>query len=202
MSEIYKQLGILSKGHLVETDRSGLVAGYVGQTAIKVDELIESALDGVLFIDEAYALNPEGTRNDFGQEAIETLLKRMEDYRDRLVVIVAGYSEEMSMFIDANPGLKSRFNKYFYFEDYQSKELLTIFEKICEQKHFKLTEKSQVVLLKKLTDLYVNRDRKFGNGRLVRNIFERTIERQANRLVKVSIVTKEMMMTILPEDIP
>ncbi len=202
MGEIYKQLGILSKGHLVETDRSGLVAGYVGQTAIKVDKLVESALDGVLFIDEAYALKPEESRNDFGQEAIETLLKRMEDYRNRLVVIVAGYSEEMSRFIDANPGLKSRFNKYLYFNDYNPKELLTIFEEICVQNHFKLTEKSQVVLLNKLTDLYTSRDKNFGNGRLVRNIFEKTIERQANRLVKLSGVTKEMMMTIMPEDIP
>ncbi|MBD2500845.1 AAA family ATPase [Anabaena azotica] len=202
IGEIYKELGLLSKGHLIETDRSGLVAGYVGQTAIKVDELVESALDGVLFIDEAYALKPEGSSNDFGQEAIDTLLKRMEDYRDRLVVIVAGYSEEMSRFIDANPGLQSRFNKYFYFEDYQPDELLNIFEKICEQNHFQLTEKAKQVLLNKLTDLYTNRDKKFGNGRLVRNIFEKTIEKQANRLVKLSEVNKKMMMTIDLEDIP
>ncbi len=201
MGQIYKQLGILSQGHVVETDRSGLVAGYVGQTAIKTDTAIESALDGVLFIDEAYALKPEEAKNDFGQESIDTLLKRMEDYRDRLVVIVAGYSEEMTRFIDANPGLKSRFNKYFYFEDYNPTELLTIFEKICEQNHFKLTEKSKTVLLNKLTDLYVNRDQKFGNARLVRNIFEKTIERQTNRLVKYSRVSKEMMSTIMPEDI-
>lgn len=201
MGQIYKQLGILSKGHVIETDRSGLVAGYIGQTAIKTDTLISEALDGVLFIDEAYALTPEEAKNDFGQESIDTLLKRMEDYRDRLVVIVAGYSEEMSRFIDANPGLKSRFHKYFYFEDYNPTELLTIFEKICAQNHFKLTEESKTVLLHKLSDLYVKRDKKFGNGRLVRNIFEKTIERQANRLVKYSRVSKEMMMTIMPEDI-
>lgn len=201
MGEIYKELGILSKGHLVETDRSGMVAGYIGQTAIKVDAIIESALDGVLFIDEAYALKPENSRNDFGQEAIDTLLKRMEDYRDRLVVIVAGYNEEMSRFIDANPGLQSRFNKYFYFEDYQPNQLLNIFEKICEQNHFHLTEQSQKALLNKLNDLYVTRDNKFGNGRLVRNIFEKTIEKQANRLVKIPGVSKEMMMQIMPEDI-
>ncbi|MDZ8051765.1 MAG: AAA family ATPase [Aulosira sp. ZfuVER01] len=201
MGEIYKELGILSKGHLVETDRSGLVAGYIGQTAIKVDAIIESALDGVLFIDEAYALKPENSRNDFGQEAIDTLLKRMEDYRDRLVVIVAGYNEEMSRFIDANPGLQSRFNKYFYFEDYQPNDLLNIFENICEQHHFHLTEQSQKALLHKLNDLYVSRDKKFGNGRLVRNIFEKTIEKQANRLVTIPGVSKEMMMQIMPEDI-
>ena len=201
IGEIYKQLGVLSKGHVIETDRSGLVAGYVGQTAIKTDTLIELALDGVLFIDEAYALKPEEARDNFGQESIDTLLKRMEDHRDRLVVIVAGYSEEMSRFIDANPGLKSRFNKYFYFDDYNPSELLTIFEKICEQNHFKLTEKARKVLFNTLTDLYVNRDKKFGNGRLVRNIFEKTIERQANRLIKSSRVSKEMMMTIMPEDI-
>ncbi|MBD6620291.1 AAA family ATPase [Komarekiella sp. 'clone 1'] len=202
MGEIYKELGILSKGHVVETDRSGLVAGYIGQTAIKVDELVESALDGVLFIDEAYALKPETSRNDFGQEAIDTLLKRMEDYRDRLVVIVAGYSEEMSRFIDANPGLQSRFNKFFYFDDYKPEELLNIFEEICQHNHFNLTEKSQQVLLNKLTDLYTIRDNKFGNGRLVRNIFEKTIEKQSNRLVKMSGINKEMMIQILPEDIP
>lgn len=202
MGEIYKQLGILRQGHLVETDRVGLVAGYVGQTAIKVDKLIESALDGVLFIDEAYALKPAGSNHDFGQEAIDTLLKRMEDHRDRLVVIVAGYEDEMSRFMNANPGLSSRFNKYFYFADYQPHELLEMFEQVCQQNHFQLTQTARETLLDKLSNLYTNRDQSFGNGRLVRNLFEKTIERQANRLVNQSTVTKEIMMTILPEDIP
>jgi SpoVK/Ycf46/Vps4 family AAA+-type ATPase len=201
MGEIYKELGILSQGHVVETDRSGLVAGYVGQTALKVDEVVKSALDGVLFIDEAYALAPAGSGKDFGQEAIDTLLKRMEDYRDRLVVIVAGYSEEMSQFINANPGLQSRFNRYFYFDDYKPEELLNIFAGICKQQHYIITPRSREKLLQQFTKLYNEKDNSFGNGRLVRNIFEKTIERQANRLVKINDINKEMMMTITWEDV-
>jgi stage V sporulation protein K len=203
MGEIYKQLGVLSKGHIIETDRSGLVAGYIGQTALKVDQVIESALDGVLFIDEAYTLAPENAGSkDFGQEAIDVLLKRMEDHKDRLVVIVAGYSEEMSRFINANPGLQSRFNRYFNFQDYNPDELLIIFRKICEKSYFNLSDSSRDVLLKKLMFLYENRDHRFGNGRLVRNIFDKTVEKQANRLSKLSKVSKEMLTTIAPEDIP
>jgi stage V sporulation protein K len=203
MGEIYKQLGVLSKGHVIETDRSGLVAGYIGQTALKVDKVVESALDGVLFIDEAYTLASENSASkDFGQEAIDVLLKRMEDYKDRLVVIVAGYSEEMSHFINANPGLQSRFNRYFNFQDYNPGELLEIFRKICEKSRFDLTESSRDKLLKKLTLLYENRDNRFGNGRLARNIFDKTVEKQANRLSKLHKVSKEMLMTIVPEDIP
>jgi SpoVK/Ycf46/Vps4 family AAA+-type ATPase len=203
MGEIYKQLGVLSKGHVIETDRSGLVAGYIGQTALKVDQVIESALDGVLFIDEAYTLAPENAGSkDFGQEAIDVLLKRMEDHKDRLVVIVAGYSEEMSRFINANPGLQSRFNRYFNFQDYNPDELLIIFRKICEKSYFNLSDSSRDVLLKKLMFLYENRDHRFGNGRLVRNIFDKTVEKQANRLSKLSKVSKEMLTTIAPEDIP
>ena len=202
MGEVYKELGILSSGHLIETDRSGLVAGHVGQTAIKVDKLVESALDGVLFIDEAYALKPEGSGTDFGQEAIDTLLKRMEDFRDRLVVIVAGYSNEMKRFIDANPGLGSRFNKYFYFDDYRPEELITIFTEVCNKHNLMITNKAKEELLNQFIYLYSNKDKNFGNGRLVRNIFDKTVEKQANRLINISQLTKETMMNILPEDIP
>ncbi|TAF11249.1 MAG: AAA family ATPase, partial [Nostocales cyanobacterium] len=198
MGEIYKELGILTKGHVIETDRSGLVAGYVGQTALKVDEVVKSALDGVLFIDEAYAL--AGSGKDFGQEAIDTLLKRMEDYRERLVVIVAGYSEEMSRFINANPGLQSRFNRYFYFADYKPEELLQIFQGICKQQHYTITAKAKDKLLQQFTNLYNERNNNFGNGRLVRNMFEKIIEKQANRLVKLTDINKEIMMNITWED--
>ncbi|EAZ94136.1 AAA family ATPase [Crocosphaera chwakensis] len=201
MGQIYQQLGILKKGHLIETDRSGMVAGYVGQTAQRVDELVHSALDGVLFIDEAYTLKPVDPGNDFGQEAIDMLLKRMEDYRDRVVVIVAGYGDEMTRFVNSNPGLKSRFSRYFYFEDYTPQELLAIFNIFCNQHRYTLTEAAKEVLLTRFKELYDHRDKSFGNGRLVRNIFEKSIEKQANRLVKIPDVTTYTMQQILPEDI-
>ncbi|MEL4896812.1 AAA family ATPase [Crocosphaera sp. Alani8] len=201
MGQIYQQLGILKKGHLIETDRSGMVAGYVGQTAQRVDELIQEALDGVLFIDEAYALKPLDPGNDFGQEAIDMLLKRMEDYRDRLVVIVAGYGDEMTRFINSNPGLKSRFSRYFYFEDYTPQELLEIFYIFCNQHSYTLTEAAKEVLLTRFKELYDHRDKSFGNGRLVRNIFEKTIEKQANRLVTIPDINSQIIQQILPEDV-
>ena len=143
MGKIYKELGILKKGHLIETDRSGMVAGYIGHTAKKVDEIVESALDGVLFIDEAYTLKPIDSGRDFGQEAIDTLLKRMEYYRDRLVVIVAGYGEEMNRFIESNTGLQSRFTLYFNFEDYTPQELLLIFQSISQNHDYHLSKKAE-----------------------------------------------------------
>jgi len=202
MSRIFQGLGFLSKGHLIETDRSGMVAGYVGQTAKKVDDLVDSALDGVLFIDEAYALVPEESGRDFGQEAIDILLKRMEDYRDRLVIIVAGYTDEMTTFIESNPGLESRFNRYFYFNHYQPEELLAIFEKMCSKSHFKLSNDARDKLRSVFEELYVKRDKNFGNARLVRNLFERIIERQANRLAVLTSLSDETLTTLIAEDIP
>lgn len=202
LGKVYKYLGLLSKGHIIETDRAGLVAGYVGQTAIQVDKVVGEALDGVLFIDEAYSLKSSNGSNDFGQEAIETILKRMEDYRDRLVIIVAGYPDEMKEFIESNPGLKSRFSRYFYFKDYTPDELLKIFNVFCKNAVFKITKKAKAKLLELFKSLYLKKDRTFGNGRLVRNIFERIIENQANRLVKVSPLTDEVLSTIEESDIP
>ena len=199
---IFKALGFLTKGHLVETDRAGMVAEFIGGTAKKVDEKVTSALDGVLFVDEAYALIPADSSRDFGQEAVDVLLKRMEDYRSRLVVIAAGYTDEMARFVESNPGLKSRFNRYFYFNDYTPDELVAIFKKMCKDSHFSPTEEANQKLKILLTELYENRDRTFGNGRLVRNLFEKTIEQQANRLAVINTLTDEILTTILPEDIP
>ena len=183
MAKIFKELGILAKGHLVETSRAGLVAGYVGQTAIKTNEVIDEALDGVLFIDEAYTL-ANGSENDFGQEAIDTLLKRMEDNRDRLVVIVAGYTNEMKSFIKSNPGLSSRFNRYINFPDYSATELTEIFKKLVAKYHYSLNEDAEKALSTLLKSALSKGNERFGNGRFVRNLFEKVIERQANRLAK------------------
>lgn len=181
LAKIYNRLGILSGGAFVETDRSGLVGGYVGQTALKTQEVIKSALGGVLFIDEAYAL--AGTeQNDYGQEAVQTLLKAMEDNRDNLIVIVAGYTELMDSFINSNPGLRSRFNKYIQFDDYCPEELMAIFRSFCDKSGYVLEPDAEIRVRECLEEMYEKRDRSFANGRDVRNMFEKIIYSQADRL--------------------
>ena len=182
VARIYKDLGILKKGHTVETDRSGLVANYVGQTATKTNAIVDSALNGVLFIDEAYALVPENSSQDYGQEAISTLLKRMEDDRDKLVVIIAGYTNEMKRFIDSNPGLQSRFNRYINFPDYSAGELVKIFHMYMKKNQYTISDEADQMLKEKLDYAVEHKDRNFGNARYVRNIFEKSIQAQANRL--------------------
>ena len=182
VARIYKDLGILKKGHTVETDRSGLVANYVGQTATKTNAIVDSALNGVLFIDEAYALVPENSSQDYGQEAISTLLKRMEDDRDKLVVIIAGYTNEMKRFIDSNPGLQSRFNRYINFPDYSAGELVKIFHMYMKKNQYTISDEANEMLKEKLEYAVEHKDRNFGNARYVRNIFEKSIQAQANRL--------------------
>ena len=184
VAKLYYQMGILEKGQLIETDRSALVAGYVGQTAIKTQEVISKAMGGVLFIDEAYALSND-EQDTYGKEAIETILKAMEDNRDKLVVIVAGYTDLMHKFIDSNPGLKSRFNKYFEFPDYTGEELVKIFERLCKQNGYKTDDDVKKKIEEKFNELYENRDRNFGNARTIRNIFEKAINNQANRIAKM-----------------
>lgn len=199
MARIYKCLGILSKGQLVEVDRSGLVAGYVGQTATKTTEVIEKALGGVLFIDEAYALN-SNSENDFGQEAIDTLLKAMEDNRDDLVVIVAGYDELMDRFIHSNPGLESRFNRYLHFDDYTLDEMLAIFEMQCRKGCYEMDDAAKGAVKAQIEKENTG-SISFGNARGIRNIFERVLVAQANRLAAMEAVTREDLMRITAEDI-
>ena len=200
VAKIYKKLGILSKGHLVETDRAGLVAEYVGQTAVKTNKIIDSALDGVLFIDEAYSLI--GTGQDYGKETIATLLKRMEDDRDRLVVILAGYSKEMQDFINTNPGLQSRFNRYIEFPDYSAEELLQIFEMNVQKFDYKLEKEAAVAMAEYFQNAVNHKDANFGNARFVRNIFEKTLEKQANRLSTDPDLDKDELTLITKEDLP
>ena len=197
---IYKDLGILKKGHLIETDRSGLVAEYVGQTAVKSNRIIDTALDGVLFIDEAYSL-VDGGNGDFGKEAISTLVKRMEDDRDRLVVILAGYVDEMEKFIESNPGLRSRFNRYIHFDDYTANELIQIYKGMVEKYDFNLMYDAEQLVQKHLEKCVAHKEKDFGNARYVRNLFERTIKAQAVRLAGIPNTDKIDLAKITADDI-
>ena len=201
LARIYHVMGILSKGQFVEVDRSGLVAGYVGQTALKVQEVVKSALGGVLFIDEAYALTYSSSGNDYGQEAVDTLLKAMEDNRDDLIVIVAGYPELMSKFIDSNPGLRSRFNKYINFEDYSVDELIKIFEAMCEEAGYKPTQEAVQHAHDEFEKKYRNRGKNFANAREVRNYFENAVINQADRLFFVDNPTDDELCTLELSDV-
>jgi stage V sporulation protein K len=204
MGRIYKQLEYLEKGQLVETDRAGLVAGYVGQTAIKVSEVVTQSIGGVLFIDEAYSLTPADGSKDFGSEAIDTLIKRMEDHRKDLVVVAAGYTEPMKAFIESNPGLRSRFNRYFKFDHFTPSQLMQIFDGFAKKSNFAVTPEAHALLTKTFELLYEKRDEGFGNARVVRNIFEKCVMNQANRVVKYKseILDQNTLQNIGEVDVP
>jgi ATP-dependent Clp protease ATP-binding subunit ClpA len=199
LARAYRALGVLSKGHLVEVDRSGLVAGYVGHTALKNREVVHRALDGVLFIDEAYALVGDG--KDFGPEAINTLLKLMEDYRNRLIVIVAGYTDRMTAFLESNPGLQSRFNKFIHFEDYSASEMASIFDYMLVKAEYSATEAARLGIESAMRSLCNSRDDHFGNGRVVRNLFEQVQQEQANRLSSITEPKRDELLMIEAVDI-
>ena len=200
LAGVFKDLGVLEKGQLIETDRSGLVAEYIGQTAVKTNKIIDSALDGVLFIDEAYTL-AQGGSQDYGHEAIATLLKRMEDNRDRLIVVLAGYGSEMKTFIESNPGLRSRFNRYINFPDYTPNELLEIFQSYLDKQQYVLSESALTQTANFLTEEVGKGKNDFGNARFVRNLFETAITQQANRLANIESCDKDMLKRIEEEDI-
>lgn len=203
LGRLLRGYGILAKGHVIETDRAGLVAEYVGQTAVKTEAKVQEAMDGILFIDEAYTLSATGGQYDYGRESIDTLLKRMEDYRDRLVVIVAGYPELMGKFVDSNPGLQSRFTRFMHFDDYLPDDMGRIIELFMRNGHYVITSDARAYLSIVFAVAYARRDNKFGNGRFVRNLFEEMCNRQAMRLTEIgSQPTKEALQTFVGADVP
>ncbi len=201
VAEIYKELGVLSKGTFVETDRAGLVAGYLGQTAMKVKEVVEQAKGGVLFIDEAYSLSSRDAGDDYGIEAIDTLVKEMEDNRSDLVVIVAGYRKEMERFLKSNTGLISRFNKYIDFQDYSNEQLVDILSMMAKKAGMTIEDSALHIVRKYLEDMDESAKKDFGNARGIRNTFEKIVTNQANRIVQVDNPTVEQLGTIVKEDI-
>jgi AAA lid domain-containing protein/ATPase family protein associated with various cellular activities (AAA)/tellurite resistance protein TerB len=201
LGKILGAMGILKKGQLVETDRSGLVAGYMGQTGPKANAKIDEALDGVLFIDEAYSLVAHEADDAYGNEAVQILLKRSEDDRQRLVVIMAGYPEEMNSLLKTNPGLTSRFNRVLTFEDYSPAEMAQIFASLCDKNRYKLADGTRAKLMLGFVELHRHRDRNFGNGRVVRNIFEQAIRRMANRIADIRELSADQLMLFQADDI-
>jgi SpoVK/Ycf46/Vps4 family AAA+-type ATPase len=201
VGSIFGSMGILKKGHLIETDRSGLVAEYAGQTGPKSHKKIDEALDGVLFIDEAYTLIARDSEDPYGHEAVQTLLKRMEDDRERLVVILAGYPDEMEALLRSNPGLSSRFSRQLDFVDYTPLELSSIFGMMCDKSQYRVCSATRAKTIVGLSYLHANRDRHFGNGRTSRNLFEHAIRRQANRIAEIAELSVEQLSTLLPEDV-
>ena len=201
LAKIYKALGVVTEGQLIEVDRSNLVAGYVGQTATKTMEVIDSAMGGILFIDEAYTLIKEGDEKDFGQEAVDTLLKRMEDDRDSFIVIVAGYTEKMEKFVNSNPGLKSRFNKYIFFKDYTGKELYKIFQSMCSKQEYEPDEEAAEYIQEYLVRRAQAHEENFANAREVRNYIERCISRQATRIVNMDKPDDKAVRTFTIDDV-
>lgn len=200
LGRIYQTLGVLKKGHVVEVDRSGLVAGYVGQTEEKTNKAIDKAMDGILFIDEAYAL--AGGNNDFGKNAIDTILKRMDDDRERLIVIAAGYTEKMRVFINSNPGLKDRFSWTFEFKDYTEKELMDIFLLFAQKQHYILSDEAIKALSDHFHNIYRLRDEHFGNGRYVRNLFEKVVMEQSSRIgANIENVKRDELSIITENDV-
>jgi SpoVK/Ycf46/Vps4 family AAA+-type ATPase len=201
VGKIFAAMGVLKKGHLVETDRSGLVAGYMGQTGSKANAKIDEALDGVLFIDEAYSMVAQEGQDAYGNEAMQAVLKRAEDDRGRLIVILAGYPDEMGTLLDSNPGLSSRFNRVLQFDDYSPIELARIFAWLCDKNRYKLADGTRAKLMLGLTELYRGRDRHFGNGRAVRNLFEQAIRRMANRIAEIRELSADQLMLLESGDI-
>ena len=201
LGELYYLLGFLSKGHFVETDRSGLIGGYLGQTAIKTNEVLDSALGGILFIDEAYALYQDDQNDPYGRESIDTILKYMEDKRDDIIVIVAGYQDPMERFLQSNPGLKSRFNKFLSFEDYKSNELAQIFARMAEKSTYSLDEDALTHLAIITEAMVKQKQENFANGRAIRNLFEKSLANQANRIVRQQRSERSELTRLSKEDI-
>ena len=201
LGKVFGALGIVRQGHLIEADRAALVAGYAGQTAERTNKVVDKALDGVLFIDEAYSLVSDQGEDPFGHEALQILLKRMEDNRDRLVVVLAGYPQEMQRLLASNPGLASRYQRTFEFPDFKVVELCRIFQSLCEKNHYVLPGETRSRLILGFRHALADRDEHFGNGRLVRNVFEQAIRRLANRVADIVPLTKELLTQLEPDDV-